>query len=619
MTSRLRIAAALALCAGFVLPALAQQQEAAPAAGEWRHGAALMGEPKYEPGFAHYDYVNPDAPKGGLVRFGVLGSFDNLNPILAGIRGDLAAGLGLVYDTLMTSSLDEPSTMYGLVAEAMRYPEDYSSVTFRLDPDARWHDGTPITVEDVIWSFDTLKAANPFYAQYYRNVVSGEATGAREVTFTFDERNNRELPKIMGQLLVLPKHWFEDPARAADETWLEAPLGSGPYRVGTIVPGRSIAYERVPDYWAAEHPTNVGKHNFDTQRFEYFRDETVLLEAFKADQIDFRSESVARNWATAYDFPARAEGKVVLETFPINDRGIMQAYVLNLRQERFQDERVRRAFNLAFDFEDINRTIFFGAYERIDSFFDGTELAATGVPEGRELEILEEYRGRIPDSVFTEPYTNPDNSTQEQKRANLREAFELLREAGYERRGNVLVDADTGEPFELEFLGFRAADERHILPYAQALERLGITLRPRTTDIPQYQNRVRSFDFDMIMSSWPQSLSPGNEQRDYWTSQAATTPGSGNLAGISDPVVDELVERIVFASDRDELEAATKALDRVLLHNNYVIPQWTLGFERVARWNRFSHPETMPVYGADAFPTIWWYDEEKARTAGVAR
>lgn len=623
MTRRLLTAAALALGVIFIPVLGARAQEQAPAAsvepGEWRHGASLMGEPKYPPGFERFDYVNPDAPKGGRVRFGVLGSFDNLNPIVAGIRGDLASGLGLVYDTLMADAMDEPSTMYGLVAEAMRYPPDYSSVTFRLDPNARWHDGTPITVEDVIWSFDTLKAANPFYAQYYRNVLSGEETGEREVTFAFDERNNRELPKIMGQLLILPKHWWTDPARSADATTLEPPLGSGPYRVGAVAPGRSIAYERVPDYWAAEHPTNIGKNNFDTQRFEYFRDETVLIEAFKADQIDYRAESVARNWATAYEFPARSQGRVVLETFPIRSRGIMQAYVFNLRQERFRDERVRRAFNLAFDFEDINRTIFFGAYERIDSFFDGLEFASSGLPEGRELEILEAYRGRIPESVFTEPYVNPDNSTGEDKRVNLRRAFELLTEAGYELRGGTLVDAETGEPFVVEFLGFRAADERHVLPYAQALQRLGIRLTPRTIDIPQYQNRVRSFDFDMITSSWAQSLSPGNEQRDFWGSAAAQRQGSRNVAGIADPVIDELIERVVFAEDRAELEAASKALDRVLLHNHFVVPQWTITVERVARWDRFSRPETLPDYAGDAFPTIWWYDEAKAQRTGAAR
>ncbi|WP_349370428.1 extracellular solute-binding protein [Salinarimonas sp.] len=616
MTRRLLTAAALALAVGFP-PAISAQT--AEDAGEWRHGAALMGEPRYEPGFAHFDYVNPDAPEGGMVRLGTQGSFDNLNIIVAGVRGELAAGLGLVYETLMTDAMDEPSTMYGLIAEAIRFPDDYSSVTFRLDPDARWHDGAPITAADVIWSFETLKAANPLYQTYYANVVSAEETGEGEVTFGFDVTGNRELPKIMGQLLVLPKHWWTDPARAPDETMLEPPLGSGPYRLASFSPGRSVAYERVPDAWAVDHPTNVGKYNFDEVRYEYFRDATVLLEAFKADQVDFRSENVARNWATAYDFPARAEGEVVLESFPILSSGRMQAFVPNLRQERFQDARVRRALNLAFAFEDINRTIFFNAYERIDSFFEGTELASVGLPEGRELEILEEYRGRIPDSVFTEVYTNPENADPQAQRANLREADRLLREAGWVLEGGRRVNAETGEPFEIEFITFQPSHERYALPYGQALERLGIRLNVRVIDPAQYQNRLRSFDFDLTTVLWPQSLSPGNEQRDMWSSRAADLPGSQNYAGIRNPVVDELIERIVFAETRGELVAATRALDRVLLHNDYVVPQWFLGEQRTARWDRFSHPEIMPRYGAAAFPTIWWYDAEKAAQTGTAR
>lgn len=616
MKRRLLTAAALALAVGFPQIASAQTVEAP---GEWRHGAALMGEPRYEPGFPHFDYVNPEAPKGGTVRLGALGSFDNFNPIVAGVRGDLASGLGLAYETLMTDALDEPSTMYGLIAEAMRYPDDYSSVTFRLDPEARWHDREPITAEDVIWSFETLKAANPLYQTYYANVVSAEETAEGEVTFRFDVTGNRELPKIMGQLLVLPKHWWTDPSRAADETTLEPPLGSGPYRLASFTPGRSVVYERVPEAWSIDHPTNVGKHNFDEVRYEYFRDATVLLEAFKADQVDFRSENVARNWATAYDFPARDEGKVVLETFPILSSGRMQAFVPNLRQERFQDPRVRRALNLALDFEDINRTIFFNAYERIDSFFEGTELASSGLPEGRELEILEEYRGRIPDSVFTEVYTNPQSGDPQARRDNLREADRLLREAGFVLKDGRRVNAETGEPFDIEYLGFQPTDERYALPYAQALERLGIRLDVRIVDPAQYQNRLRTFDFDLTTALWPQSLSPGNEQRDMWGSRAADIPGSQNYAGIRNPVVDELIERIVFAESRGELVAATRALDRVLLHNDYVVPQWYLGEQRTARWDRFSHPETMPRYGAAAFPTIWWYDAEKAAQTGTAR
>ncbi|MGP9820250.1 extracellular solute-binding protein [Salinarimonas sp. NSM] len=620
LTRRLLTAAVLAL--GLCAPLAPQAQTSdgsAADAGAWRHAATLIGEPKYEPGFAHFDYVNPDAPKGGLVRLAAMGTFDNFNYMLAGVRGNLGAGLGLVYETLMTPSMDEPLTDYGLIAEAMRFPEDYSSVTFRLDPDARWHDGVPITVEDVIWSFETLKASNPMMKSYYADVEAAEETAEGEVTFRFAVEGNKELPKIMGQLPVLPEHWWTDPSRSADRTSLEPPLGSGPYRLADYSPGRSITYERVPDAWAVDHPTNVGKYNFDTIRYEYFRDETVMLEAFKGDAYDFRTEVSARDWAQGYGFPARERGAVALETFPMLASGRMQAFVPNLRQERFQDERVRRALNYAFDFEDINRTIFFGAYERIDSFFEGTDLASSGLPEGRELEILEEYRGRIPDAVFTETWTNPTSGDAQARRDNLREADRLLREAGWVVEGGRRVNAETGELLEIELLLDLPSHERYALPYAQALERLGIRLAVRIVDSAQYENRLRAFDFDIVTHLWPQSLSPGNEQRDMWGSRAADLAGSDNVAGIRNPVVDELIERLVRAGTREELVATTKALDRVLLHNDYVIPHWYLGEQRTARWNRFSHPETMPRYAGAAFPTVWWYDAEKARETGAAR
>ncbi len=614
-------AAALSLAAAW--PAAAHAQAEAPQ-GEWRSGVALMGEPKYPPDFPHFDYVDPDAPKGGLVRLGVQGTFDSFNVVVAGVRGELAAGLMLVYDTLMTTSLDEPSAEYGLIAEALRYPPDYSSVTFRLNPRARWHDGQPITAADVIFSFDALKANSPAYAFYYRNVVAAEETAEGEVTFRFDEINNRELPQIVGQLPILPKHWWEGARpdgtqRDVTQTMLEPPLGSGAYRVAGFEAARTVRYERVPDYWAADLNVNVGKNNFDEIRFEYFRDATVLLEAFKGDRLDWRTENIARNWATAYDFPAARDGRVILEEFPIRSSGRMQAFVLNLRRDKFQDERVRRALNYVFDYDDINRTIFVGQYERVDSFFEGTELASSGLPEGRELEILEELRGKIPERVFTEPYTNPSHSTAEEKRNNQRRAVALLREAGYELRGRQMVNAQTGEPLRFEFLGFQPTDERYVLPYQQALARIGVTLDLRIVDPAQYQNRIRNFDFDVTTHVWGQSLSPGNEQRNYWGSEAAERPGSQNLAGIRDEAVDALIERVVFAADREDLVAATRALDRVLLAHHYVVPQWTSGTQRTARWNRFSRPEELPEYGASAFPDVWWYDAEKAARTGAAR
>nr|WP_246215784.1 extracellular solute-binding protein [Microvirga makkahensis] len=605
------------LAACLSLPPLAAQE--AP----WRHGAALLGEPKYRPGFKHFDYVNPDAPKGGLVRLGAQGTFDSFNIVVAGVKGAPEQGLGLLYDTLTTSSFDEPSAAYGLLAESFSYPEDYSSVSFRLRPEAKWHDGQPVTADDVIFSFEAFKANSPTYAFYYANVTKAEKTGEREVKFTFNQTGNRELPQIMGQLIVLPKHWWEGTApdgrrRDVTQTTLEPPLGSGPYRLKSFEAGRNATYERVKDYWGVNLNVNVGQNNIDEIRYEYYRDATVLLEAFKADRIDFRTENSARNWATGYDFPARQEGRVVLEEFPYRATGIMQAFVLNLRRDKFKDERVRRAFNLAFPFEELNKTVFYGLYERVGSYFHGLELASSGLPEGEELEILESLRDKIPPEVFTTPYQNPVNDTPENIRKNLREADRLLREAGWEVKSGRRVNA-SGEPLSVELLSSSPNDERVFLPYKAVLERLGIIVSVRTVDDVQFTNRTRSFDFDITSTVWPQSLSPGNEQREFWGSQAARREGSRNLAGIADPGVDALIDRIIYAKDRDELVAATKALDRVLLAHNYVVPQWTSLKQRTARWDRYSHPQTMPRYAGAAFPTVWWYDEEKAAKTGAPR
>jgi microcin C transport system substrate-binding protein len=589
----------------------------------WRHGAGLLEEPKYPADFRQFDYVNPNAPKGGLVRLGAQGTFDSFNIVVAGVKGSPEQGLGLIYETLTTSSFDEPSTSYGLLAEAFSYPDDYASVTFRLRPQARWHDGQPVTVEDVIFSFETLKANSPTYAFYYANVTKAETVGEREVRFTFNQTGNRELPQIMGQLIVLPKHWWEGTApdgrrRDVTQTTLEPPLASGPYRVKSFEAGRNATYERVKDYWGAALNVNVGQNNFDEIRYEYYRDATVLLEAFKGDRIDFRSENSARNWATGYNFPAREAGRVILEEFPLRATGIMQAFVLNLRRDKFKDQRVRRAFNLAFPYEEINKTIFSGQYERVSSYFHGLEIASSGLPAGPELAILETVRNQVPPTVFTTPYANPVNDSPEATRNNLREADRLLREAGWELKDRRRVNAK-GETLTVELLGDSPNDERVFLPYKAALDRLGIVTSVRTVDDVQYVNRVRSFDFDIVSGLWGQSLSPGNEQREFWGSQAAQREGSRNLAGIADPAVDTLIDRVIFAKDRTELVAATRALDRVLLAHDYLVPQWTLLRQRTARWDRYSHPENMPRYGASAFPTIWWYDEAKAARTGAPR
>ncbi|MEM8811376.1 MAG: extracellular solute-binding protein [Pseudomonadota bacterium] len=568
-----------------------------------------MGGVKYPADFGRFDYVNPEAPKGGRVRLSANGSFDTFNFVVP--KGQPAIGLGFMYDSLTTSSSDEVATDYGLIAEAHRYPEDYSWVEYRLNPNAKWHDGKPITAEDVVWSFDVLTTNNPSRKFYYRHVSGAEVRAGGIVRFTFDQTGNRELPHIVGQLQVLPKHYWEAEGRDILQSTLEPPLGSGPYRIKSFQAGRTIVYERVPDYWAKDLNVNIGKHNLGEMVFEYFRDSTAMLEAFKGDQLDFRRENSAKNWATAYDFPAVKDGRVALEEFPDNASGIMQSFVVNLRREKFRDPRVRRALNLAFDYETLNRTLFFDQYKRVDSFFAGTELASTGVPEGLELEILETVRGQVPEEVFTTAYANPLGGDPGKVRTNLREAVRLFAEAGWTFKDRKLVNATTGEPFEIEYLTADPNFERVVLAYKQNLERIGIAVTIRTVDASQYINRRRAFDFDMITASWGQSLSPGNEQLFYWGSEAANNSASQNFAGIENPAIDALIQRVIFAKDRDELVAATKALDRVLLWNEYVIPQWYTNSDRTARWDRFAYPDPLPKYSF-GFPTIWWWDDAKA-------
>ena len=620
-TRRAFVGGTLALPVTTVSAQLFMQSPAKAAEPVWRHGLSLFDEVKYPAGFAHFDYVNPQAPKGGSVRQIAIGTFDNFNMVTSGVKGSLAAGIDLIHDTLLISALDEVSTEYGLLAESVSYPDDFSSVTYRLRPNARWHDGRQVTPEDVIFSIEAFKNNDPRYAAYYRHVVKWEKTGDRDVTFSFDQPGNRELPQVVGLINVLAKHWWEGTDKSGKKrdisaTTLEPPLGNGAYRIKEFTPGRSIVYERVKDYWGKDLNVNVGRDNFDEVRFEYFRDPTVALEAFKADGVDWRIENAAKDWATAYDFPAIKDGRVIKEEFPTRSFGIMQGWVFNLRRDKFKDPRVRRAFNMALDFEEMNKQLFFGQYSRIGSFFEGIELAATGLPQGHELEILESVRDKVPPELFTKPYTNPVGGNPESVRANLREALRLLREAGYEVRDQKLVNVKTGEQLTIEFLVDSPQSERVALFYKPSLERLGIDASVRTVDEAQYENRLRQFDFDVITSSWGKSLSPGNEQRGYWGSRVADQPGSRNIGGIKNPAVDALIDRVIFAKTRAELVAATKALDRVLLWNYYVVPQWTYGKLRTARWNRFGRPSTMPKYGAAAFPTIWWWDAEKAAKLG---
>ena len=575
----------------------------------WRHGLSLFGDVKYPADFKRFDYVNPDAPKGGVARMISIGTFDNFNIAVAGVKGSIAPSAALIYETLMTRSQDEIATEYGLLAEAASHPDDFSWVTYRLRNEARWHDAKPVTPEDVIFSIEVLKKYSPFYASYYRHVAKVEKTGERDIKFTFDTPGNRELPTIVGELLVLPKHYWDGTdsqgrKRDISATTLEMPLGSGPYRIKEFVAGRSVKVERVKDYWGASVPAQVGHNNFDEMRFEFFRDNQVALEAFKADQADWISENSAKQWATAYDFPAVADKRVLKEEFPINDSGRMQAFSFNLRRDQFKDARLRRAFNYAYDFEEMNKQLFFGQYKRINSYFEGTELACSGLPQGQELQILETVRDKVPAEVFTTPYQNPVGGNPEAVRANLRESARLLKEAGCEVRDRKLVDP-AGKPVTVEILVF----------YKPSLERIGVTISVRVVDDAQYQNRLRSFDFDIILDQWGESLSPGNEQREFWGSQMADQPGSRNTIGIKNPAVDMLIDKVIFAKDRADLVASTHALDRVLLWNFYVVPQFTYPFSRYARWDRFSHAE-LPKYARSGLPALWWYDAEKAARIG---
>jgi microcin C transport system substrate-binding protein len=600
-----------ALGAGFFAPQAAAQTKT------WKHGLSLFGELKYPEGFKNFDYVNPAAPQGGTVRQIAFGTFDNFNTVVSGVKGSIALGTELATESLTTPALDEVSTEYGLLAEAVSFPEDYSSVTYRLRANARWHDGKPVTPEDVIFSFNAFKINSPQLGAYYRHVVKAEKTAEREITFTFDGPGNRELPQIVGQLPILAKHWWEGTDKSGNKrdvaaTTLEPPLGSGPYRLKEFVAGHTIVYEKVADYWGKDVNVVIGTRNFQQIRFEYFRDSTVALEAFKGDQVDWRTENSAKNWATSYDFPAVRDKRVVLEEFPVRNYGQMQAFVFNVRREKFKDPRLRRAFNFAFGFEEMNRTVFYGQYKRISSYFEGTELASSGLPEGKELEILQTVKDKVPADLFTKPYTNPVGGDPQAVRDNYREALGLLRDAGYEIRNTKLVDAKTGAPFTVEFLVDDPSTERFVLFYKPSLERIGMVVNTRVVDSAQYENRLRQWDYDIIVASWGESLSPGNEQRDFWSSAAADQPGSRNLIGIKNPAIDTLIDRVIFTKDRADLVAATKALDRVLLWNYYVVPQWTYGKVRSARWDRFGRPDNMPKYGLAAFPTIWWWDADKA-------
>jgi microcin C transport system substrate-binding protein len=590
-------------------------------ADEWRTTSSLIGESKYGDNFQRYDYVNPDAPKGGTLNSVAPGTFDSFNPYI--VQGSFAAGFapfggGLLYDTLMEQATDEGSVSHPLIADAYKHPDDFSSVTYRLDPRAKWHDGKPITTDDVIWSFQVLKANSPMYGRYFENVTDAVAVSDREVEFRFDQKGNRELPKILGDLVVLPKHWWEGTdakgkKRDVTRPTQEPPLGSAAYKIASFKPGSEIVWQRVPDYWAAKLPVKIGRQNFDTQRFTYILDENAAWQAFtKGGLEDINAENSSRRWSTAYNFPAIKQGDVIKKEFKTETPEPMQGFVLNLRRQQFQDRRIREALTNVLDFESMNRTLFFGLNTRTSSYFQGTELASSGLPQGKELEILEQYRDRLPAELFTQEFKLPVYDSPQAERKYLKAAVDLFAQAGWVIKGGKMVNADSGQQFKLEILGRDPSDEVIANPYVDSLRKIGIDAALRIVDPSQYVNRTRSFDFDVVTGMFGQSDSPGNEQRDFWSSKAADAPGSRNLMGIKNPVIDALVDRVIFATDRDDLVAATHALDRVLLWNYYAVPQWHRPVVWLAYWNKFGIPEKQPAYvGADI--DSWWIDKDKEK------
>ena len=571
------------------------------------HAIAMNGEPKYGPDFKHLDYVNPDAPKGGTVRFSALGSFDSFNPFI--LKGTAAAGAGSPFETLLVGTDDEAFSEYGLIAESIEMPEDRSWVIFNLRPEARWHDGTPITADDVVFSFDILTTkGHPQYRAYYASVAKAEALGERKVKFTFKGGPNRELPLIIGQLSILPKAYWQ--GKDFEATTMTPPMGSGPYKIASFEAGRSVTLQRVPDYWGKDLPINVGRNNFDTIRYDYYRDGNVEIEALKAGNFDFRRENISKMWATAYDTPAVRDGRLVKEKIHNNLPSGLQGFAYNIRRDIFKDPKVRQALTYALDYEWTNKTLFYGLYKRTRSYFDNSELAATGLPSPEELKILEPYRGKIPDEVFTKEYQPPATDGSGNNRANLRAAAELLKSAGWEVRGGTLVNGKTGDPLEFEILLGDSTFERVTLPFVQNLQRLGVKAHIRTVDPAQYEKRLDNFDFDMTMVVFGQSLSPGNEQRDFWGSASADVPGSRNLIGIKDPVIDALVDLVIAAPDRDQLIYRTRALDRVLQWGYYVVPNWHSEDFLVIYWNKLAHPAKTPPYGLPL--DSWWVDPAKA-------
>lgn len=583
---------------------------AAPlAAQDFKHGLSTFGDLKYPADFKHFDFVNPNAPKGGrFSTYGSLSTFDSFNAFI--LKGDAATGLSLLYDSLMARSADEPDAMYGLVAKDVAVAPDRMSVTFRLRPEAKFADGSPITADDVIFSFDTLKTkGHPSYRIMWRDVTKAEAIDPHTVRFTFTGELTRDLPTSVAGLTIIPKAYYA--TRDFEQTTLDKPLGSGPYIIGDFKPGSQITYKRRDDYWAKDLPVNVGQNNFDEIRYEYYRDRTAALEGLKSGVYDFREEFTARDWATNYEIAAVKDGRIKRDTLPDANPSGAQGFFFNTRRAKFADPRVRKALDYAFDFEFSNKNLFYGLYKRTNSYFENSDMMATGKPSPAELALLEPFRAKLPPAVFEEPYTSPVSDGSGTDRKLLREAARLLDEAGCKVGKDRLRVCASGEVLEFEFLTYEPTFERIIAPYIKNLQAIGVGSSIRRIDSAQYQRRVKAYDFDVVTQRFVMRLAPGIELRNYWASENADSEGSPNLAGIKDPVVDALIDKIIDAKSRDELIVATRAIDRVLRAGHYWVPQWYKASHHIAYWDKFSRPDVKPKYSRGA-PDIWWYDAAKA-------
>ncbi len=607
------LALSVALCAGAANAQTAQ------------HGISAFGTLKYPADFKHFDYVNPAAPVGG--RLAVIGtsgttSFDSLNPLilkgqpaegmLRGIPGD---GPTLLFDTLMTRAYDEPDAMYGLVAESARIAADGSGVTFTLRPEARFHDGSPVTADDVAFSFDILKReGHPFLRFPLRDVTRAEILGPYEVRFVFTGEETRDLPLIVASLPILSHRYYAD--REFDKTSVEPPMASGPYKLADVALGRAVTYRRDPDYWGWHLPVNRGRFNFAEIRFDYFRDRAVSLEAFKAGTYDLREEFTSKSWATEYDFPAVREGRVVLDTLPDARPSGVQGFFINTRRAQLADPQLRKALDYAFDFEWTNKNLFYGLYARTVSYFENSRMRAEGKPDAAELALLAPYRDQLPDAVFADVYVPPVNDGSGNNRRALRQADKLLRAAGWQIVEGERRNAQ-GTVLAIEILTYEPAFERVIAPYLRNLKRLGIDAKLRQVDPAQYESRLENYDFDMAISRYAHANTPGVGLRAFAGSKFANIPGSRNLAGIADPVVDALVEKIIAAPDRAGLHTAARALDRVLRAGHYWVPHWYKAEHNIAYWNKYARPETAPLYNRGIIET-WWQTSGTALPADTA-